>query len=483
MRPKGPLFWFVMIDVAVMLIAFVLAWQLFCWRDIYADRLNHLGILAIIYWASFVLLAAKCLVFGFFRLYDFIRNKSEIDILYRAILAVGLGLLFEIMFLTYIKVYHVDPVYPWNLIPAYTAADYVNPVYQISRELAVYNAFFTFLGIVGWRAVYLYRRRKYGYDLVRVLIVGPGNIGDGVLHDIKEYSSREHQVIGCVNDDEKGSNGGVPVLGKIEQIPELVQENFINDIIISSDRTSPERLMRIMAVCQQTDCSLWLLPDIYESIIGQVNCQMAGIPLIELSSLRGKHKQLIIKRFCDILISALILLICLVPIIFIAILIKLTSRGRILHRQVRTGRYHVPFMLYKFRTMKEGAEDDSGPVLALPNDPRATWVGKWLRRWHLDEIPQFFNVLIGNMSLVGPRPERQVFVDRFEEEIPAYRLRFEVKPGITGMAQIHGHYQSSMRHKLRYDISYIHNFSPLMDFKILIATALHILLGQRPRGL
>jgi exopolysaccharide biosynthesis polyprenyl glycosylphosphotransferase len=189
----------------------------------------------------------------------------------------------------------------------------------------------------------------------------------------------------------------------------------------------------------------------------------------------------VVKRLIDIVVSLIVLVTGLPLWILIAILIKIDSRGPVIYKQERVGKDGKIFTLYKFRSMYENAEALTGPTWAMKNDPRVTRVGKILRKLHLDEIPQFVNVLKGDMSLIGPRPERPVFVEKLSKEIPLYRRRLKVKPGITGWAQVKYKYDESIedvKKKLQYDLFYIENMSLRMDLKIIAYTILHILSGK-----
>ena len=182
------------------------------------------------------------------------------------------------------------------------------------------------------------------------------------------------------------------------------------------------------------------------------------------------------------MISAVALLILAIPLGIIALLVRITSHGPALFRQDRVGRYGREYTLYKFRTMISDAESATGPVLASQNDPRITPLGRFLRSTRLDELPQLFNVLTGEMSLVGPRPERAFFVSQFRETVPGYEFRFAVKPGITGFAQVHGNYSSSVARKLRFDLMYIYDYSLLFDVKILLKTISVLFQGSKAEG-
>ncbi|HQH74799.1 MAG TPA: exopolysaccharide biosynthesis polyprenyl glycosylphosphotransferase, partial [bacterium] len=203
----------------------------------------------------------------------------------------------------------------------------------------------------------------------------------------------------------------------------------------------------------------------------QVNIgPVAGVPLITVHPEAANDFGAYGKRIFDLVFGLLFLLLLWPVFGLIALVIKLSSPGPVLYRQERVGRDGKWFTIYKFRTMYVNAETETGPVLSWDKDPRVTPVGRFLRHWRLDETPQLFNVLAGEMSLVGPRPERPEFVEIYKREIQAYRLREAVRPGMTGLAQIHGFYNSPVEHKLRYDLAYINSMSLLLDLKILFNT-------------
>jgi exopolysaccharide biosynthesis polyprenyl glycosylphosphotransferase len=185
-------------------------------------------------------------------------------------------------------------------------------------------------------------------------------------------------------------------------------------------------------------------------------------------------KARMLKRAIDIVLSIILLGFTSPLIVFLFLIIPLTSKGPALYIQERIGEFEKPFHMYKFRTMIKDAEKKTGPILALKNDKRITKIGKLIRDSKIDELPQLYNVLIGNMSLVGPRPERPYFVKQFKDKLPDYKFRMNVKPGITGLAQINGNYYTSAKDKLQYDLMYIKNFSVLFDMKILMKTCIVI---------
>ncbi len=214
-----------------------------------------------------------------------------------------------------------------------------------------------------------------------------------------------------------------------------------------------------------------VVPSVYDMLVGRVSTlRLHDIPLIEVLKNPRDDLRYEVKRILDFLLGSL-LVVALSPVMLLtAILVKATSKGPILYRQRRVGEGGREFMMWKFRTMTDGAEDATGPILATVGDRRMTAVGRWLRRWRLDELPQLFNVVNGTMSLVGPRPERPAFVRRYEAEVPGYMERFQVKPGLTGLAQVNGEYHTSPEYKLRYDLAYIYNYSLTLDLKIMAET-------------
>ena len=216
---------------------------------------------------------------------------------------------------------------------------------------------------------------------------------------------------------------------------------------------------------------VFIVPDLYEIILARSTfTQIQDTPLLECHLMQLPFPQAFAKRVLDLAVTAILIIMTLPLFILISAVVKLSSPGPVIYRQERVGLNGKVFTLYKFRTMVDHAEEKSGPVFATEDDDRVTPVGRFLRLSRLDELPQLFNVLKGDLSFVGPRPERPYFVDQFTGEIPEYALRHLVKPGITGMAQVAGYYSSETKDKLRYDLYYISAYSLLMDLKIILST-------------
>ncbi|HVR31050.1 MAG TPA: sugar transferase [Thermoanaerobaculia bacterium] len=268
-----------------------------------------------------------------------------------------------------------------------------------------------------------------------------------------------------------------PVLGNVDDVPRLVSSGAIDDVILASE-TSPwqSRLIDALARAAPASTNVWLLPGPFESLIaGTRYSWVDDHPLIEVARDVEWRINWPLKRMFDVVVGGL-LLVLLLPVLLAGTIAVLLGSGRpIFYRQVRLGREGKPFTIWKLRTMRAGAEDTTGETLATSADPRVTPVGRWLRRHRIDEIPQLWNVLHGSMSLVGPRPERPGFADAFSNGVAGYSHRYVVRPGVTGLAQVHGDYHSSPETKVRYDLAYIANWSLWLDLTILMRTVKVIL--------
>lgn len=255
------------------------------------------------------------------------------------------------------------------------------------------------------------------------------------------------------------------------------------DVVCVSSSLARELKEKVIANALEKGKEVFLVPDFYDILVHHAYVdKIDDLAVFRIENLALAPGQQVVKRLFDVAVSLGVLAITLPLMLLIAISICLTSPGPVFYVQKRAGLGGKPFRLIKFRTMVEGAEGITGPVLATENDPRVTGVGKILRATRLDELPQFFNVLKGNMSIVGPRPERPFFVNQFEEALPAYRYRLKVKPGITGLAQVEGKYDTKTADKLRYDLYYIRNYSLLLDLQLIMQTLRVMLIPESSRG-
>lgn len=270
-----------------------------------------------------------------------------------------------------------------------------------------------------------------------------------------------------------------PVLGGVEVICKTLAEVGPDQVFVCST-LSQEHKAKVVYACVDKDVKVFLVPDLYEIMLAQARLeQVDDVPVFTIGRLSISLESMFFKRVTDIALSLVALALTAPLSVLVGIVVKLDSRGPVLYRQKRLTLQGKPFFLYKFRTMVDNAEQESGPVLASENDPRVTRVGHFLRAARIDEIPQLINVLKGDMSIVGPRPERPFFVSELVKEIPEYAYRMNVKSGITGLAQIAGRYSTSPENKLKYDLLYTKSYSPAKDLAILLQTIKVILMKDR----
>jgi exopolysaccharide biosynthesis polyprenyl glycosylphosphotransferase len=317
------------------------------------------------------------------------------------------------------------------------------------------------------------------------IIVGFNNKSKEICDEIKLHPALGLDVVGFLavkNENLGKEHNGFKVIDNIEKIREIIDEFNIKEVIIVLETHQEATLIDIIGKCESKNVGLKIVPDLYEILSGQARtAQLYGFPLIDINPQLMPEWEKKIKRILDIVISLIALIIASPVIIAMAIAIKIDTPGSAFFRQERCGKNGKVFKIYKFRSMYQDAEKNTGPVWSQKNDPRVTRVGKFIRRVRHDELPQMINVLKGEMSLVGPRPERPFFVEKLAEEIPYYKRRLKVKPGVTGWAQVKHKYDESVedvKTKLRYDLFYIENMSLRMDFKILFRTFFVVFLGK-----
>jgi exopolysaccharide biosynthesis polyprenyl glycosylphosphotransferase len=359
----------------------------------------------------------------------------------------------------------------------YVAVYFLSPRQSLPRGIVLYHCAATF-GLVGiWRTIYAVLL-GHPFFQRRAIVIGAGQAGRTIVQAIEEALPSEYQLVGYVDDDPSKQGQvieGIPVIGSQWDLLALAKEKDISEIILAITHTVHGELIRAIMDCQGQGVQITLMPLLYEEITGRVPVEHIGdgwslvLPLDHAAI--GSFWPFF-KRTMDILISGmgLIILILLLPILALAIYID--SPGPIFYTQERVGKGGRIFRLFKFRSMIPNAEA-SGAVWAEENDPRVTRVGRFLRRTMMDELPQLINVFRGEMSIVGPRPERPIFAHQLADQIPFYRARHAVKPGMAGWALINYGYSSSVRDalvKLQYDLYYIKHQSIYLDLLILART-------------
>jgi exopolysaccharide biosynthesis polyprenyl glycosylphosphotransferase len=312
----------------------------------------------------------------------------------------------------------------------------------------------------------------------RVLLVGTAEEITEFLEGVGEPRLHHVDVVGAVAVGADGANGATPTpfignlpwLGEVGDLARLLAEHDVGEIVLLSPLSWRDRLVDRM-LRQSRRPRVSVVPSVYDILVGRISSgRIHDVPVIEVVKNPRDDLAYLVKRLTDFGLAAVLGVVSLPVALLAAIAVKLGSRGPVFYRQRRVGQGGAQFTIWKFRTMFDHAEDASGPVLAQHEDRRVTPVGRVLRATRIDEIPQLWNVLNGTMSLIGPRPERPEFVRRYAEEIPGYLERLQVKPGLTGLAQVNGEYHTSPAYKLKYDLAYIYNYSITLDLKIMAET-------------
>ena len=316
------------------------------------------------------------------------------------------------------------------------------------------------------------------------LIVGSGPMVTKLYHHIQDHPELGIRVVGFLSSEPGQNISGLPNLGGYAQLNSIIHEHKIASLIIVVPLTEYKDITTIIKPIEHEMVDIKIIPDF--SDLAMLRWRMELLDDIPLINLRGNSLQgwpRVVKRMMDFTLSALALVVLLIPMLIIAILVKRSSPGPVIYRQLRMGLDGRLFYMLKFRTMGENAEQDTGPVWAESNDPRCTALGNKLRNSNLDELPQFWNVLKGEMSLVGPRPERPELIDKFKKNIPGYMLRHKVKAGITGWAQVNGwRGQTSLSKRIAYDLYYIENWSLKLDIIILWKTFWQTVFSRRNKA-
>jgi len=319
-----------------------------------------------------------------------------------------------------------------------------------------------------------------GIGVVRVAVVGDEPPAADVVNTMRSHRKLGYEVIGGIADPQSGSNRfaeiGLAELGSVDEIRRIVRTHSIDQLLIALPLSARERILRILSEFETDAVSVRILSSVIDRLtrpveVGEIgDIRLLAIQEHPLASWPG-----VLKRIIDFSI-ALVGLVVLWPLLMaIALAVRFSSPGPILYRQTRVGRDDRPFTIYKFRTMRVDAERNTGPVWAIRDDQRRTKVGTFLRRTSLDELPQLYNILIGQMSLVGPRPERPEFVEEFKKRIPAYLRRHKVKAGLTGWAQANGwRGNTSIEKRIECDLWYIANWSLSLDVEIILKTIIEV---------
>ena len=354
--------------------------------------------------------------------------------------------------------------------------------YEYSRVVIVYFWLSSIASVSFSRYVFreaLRFARRQGYNVRYAVVVGSGELAESVIRRLRGRPDVGIQVLGQVGDD-KAAGDGVGWLGSYADLGAVLGRRPVDHVILALPHEDYGRLGGLLEAIGDEPVTIHVVPDLFRfaSLRGGVE-EFEGIPFVHLreSPLYGWNR--VVKRGFDIAFSVAALAALAPVLLVVAALVRLTSPGPILFRQERMGLDGQRFGMLKFRTMRIDAEAGTGPVWAAEGDPRRTVIGAWLRRFSVDELPQFINVLRGEMSVVGPRPERPVFVERFRQTVPGYMLRHKVKSGITGWAQVNGlRGNTSLAARIEYDLEYIERWSVWFDLKIIAMTVVRVLFDR-----
>ena len=447
----------VMVDALMTGLAFFVGYQL----RLRSDYENIQPFSA--YWGMLLVHVASIMtVFFFYRLYHRQRSLSYVDQFYAIFGAASVGMIISIAIISFFFKNQLDyprlmMVYIWMLTILFTS---LGRAIQSRLQLSL-------------------QARNWGEE--RVLIVGTGEVGRMVMQKIRRSPGLGYRVIGFVDDDTKvRAVQDSPVLGTTDDIPELVESQKINEVIIAMPEASHQEILKIASKCDRGRVTIKVFPDVFQIMATEVSIgDLGGLPLLTMRDVALRGWRLTVKRVMDVLGSAMTLVILSPIMMLLAVLIKLDSEGPVFYTQERMGLDGKRFMMLKLRSMRADAEENTGPVWATADDSRRTRLGTIIRRFSIDELPQFVNVILGDMSLVGPRPERPIFVEQFKQSIPRYMDRHREKAGITGWAQINGlRGDTSIIERTKYDLWYIENWSVALDLRIIIRTFLNIFIDH-----
>src|SRR3954471_19777483 len=405
---------------------------------------------------------------GFFLqgLYRLRRGRSRVDEFFAVFVGSILAVVFGIVSTLYVQTYFASS--SARAIGAFQVSQLVWAIFL------VLNVVLTYASRELMREV-LERRWRAGIGLKKILIAGSGDLGRLIADKILEHQELGYQIVGFIDDRAVGDHlgyRGLPLLGTLDDAAEITARESIDHLYVALPPEQHVRMLELLDSTSREMVDVKVVPDLLQVIALRARLEdLDGVPVININDVPLQGFNSIVKRAIDMAISAAALLTLSIPFGLVALFVKATSRGSVFYRQERMGLDGKSFTIVKFRSMYDDAERNTGPVWAIADDPRVTPLGKFLRRSNLDELPQLWNVLRGDMSIVGPRPERPHFVEQFRHKIPSYMLRHKVKAGLTGWAQVNGwRGNTPLEKRIEYDLYYIENWSVRLDMKIMWLT-------------
>ena len=445
----------VLLDAMVIAAAYWFSW--FLWLSGYVKENDPgIGILSVeTYFAALAAIVPGYLIlYNTFDLYSSKRTAKTIYEIFNIIKANTVGLLAVMVVLYAINI----PDFSRGMVGVFYGINIVAE--SLMRKSVRYG---------------LRRMRRKGYNVKHILLVGYSRAGEEYINKIKANPEWGYEVCGILDDHVPvgAVYKGVRVTGEIETLQTVLTDNQLDEIGITLSLSDYDRLEAIVKLCEKSGVHTKFIPD-YNSVIpsrpyledldGLAVVNIRRVPLNNMANM-------LMKRLVDIAGALAAIVLCSPFMLTAAIAVKVTSRGPLIFKQERVGLHNKPFQMYKFRSMEVQSDADEKKGWTVKNDPRVTKVGRILRSTSIDELPQLFNVLKGDMSMIGPRPERPLFVEKFREEIPRYMIKHQVRPGITGWAQVNGYRgDTSIKKRIEYDLYYIENWSMAFDIKILFLT-------------
>jgi Undecaprenyl-phosphate glucose phosphotransferase len=414
-------------------------------------------------------------------------GNPELEVYYLALLPIWIVFMFNAkLFRLYqplrgkpvsIDFYNITKITVLSIL-ILTAATFFYRSESFSRMVTVYFwVLVTFSMFISHLLVRLLlaEARQRGFNLRHVLIIGSGELGQAVAEKINLHPEFGMNIVGFLTShvEKVGREiGGGKVLGIYSDIVRIIRTHGIDQLYIALPLEAHDRMEKVLANLGEETVDIKVVPDLLKFMNLQAGVEeLDGLPIVNLTESPLYGWNLVVKRVSDIVLSVLAILLSAPVLLLVAVLIKLGSKGPVIFRQERVGLDGEEFEMLKFRSMRVDAEDKTGPVWANKNDDRKTRLGAFLRKTSVDELPQLFNVLKGDMSLVGPRPERPVFVEEFKKSVPQYMLRLKMKAGLTGWAQVNGwRGDTSLNKRIEFDLYYIKNWSLLFDLKIILMT-------------
>lgn len=445
----------VLFDAIIVGASYWLAW--FLWLSGVVKELEPgIGILSIEFYftALLAIIPGYLILYNAFDLYSSKRTSKAVYEIFNIIKANTVGMLAIMVVLFAINI----PDFSRGMVGVFYG---INIVAECAMRKAVRY---------GLRIV-----RKKGYNIKHILLVGYSRAGEEYINKIRANPEWGY-IVGGILDDRVPVGAvykGVEVVGDIDYLDTILAENQLDEIAITLSLSDYDRLENIVNICEKSGVHTKFIPD-YNSVIpshpyledldGLAVVNIRRVPLTNTANMFMKRVVDIVGALCAIVIFSPFMMVA-------AVAIKLTSRGPLIFKQERVGLHNKPFKMYKFRSMEVQPVEEEKKGWTKKNDPRVTKVGRIIRKTSIDELPQLFNVLKGDMSLIGPRPERPLFVEKFKEEIPRYMIKHQVRPGITGWAQVNGYRgDTSIKKRIEYDLYYIENWTMALDLKILFFT-------------